>query len=85
MAYQSLYLSIFLSLLQNFPLQIPQLLFQTGSLNFVYMIRTTKCITENKTKVLRFILPFFLFIDFSISHSEEMNTEISIKDFSGTT
>ena len=53
-AYQSLYLSIFL-------LQISQLLFEPGSLNFVYMMRTTKCkklcFIENKTK--RFILPSF--------------------------
>ena len=70
---------------QNFLLQISQLLFQTGSLNFVYTMRTIKCITENKTNVLRFIFAFFFYFSlFSISHSEVMNMEISVKDFSGT-
>ena len=47
---------------------------------------TTKCITENKTKVLRFTFAFFFyFFPFSISHSKVMNIEIFIKDFSGTT
>ena len=61
-AYQSLYLSIFLSLLQNFLVQISQLFFETGSLNFVCMLRTIKCIAENKTKVLRFIFAFFFYV-----------------------
>ena len=60
-AYQSLYLSIFLFLLQNFLLQIYQLLFEPESLNFVYKLRTTKCITRNKTKVPRFIFAFFFY------------------------
>ena len=38
------------------------------SSNFVYRIRTTKCFTENKPKVLRFILHFFfIFIFFYLS------------------
>ena len=34
-------------------------------------VRTTKCITENKTKVLRFIFAFFY--PFSISHSNVLS------------
>ena len=50
------------------------------------MIRTSKCFTENKAKVLRIIFSlFFLFFPFSISHSKVMNMEIFVKDFSGTT
>ena len=61
-------------------------------------MRTTKCITENKTKVLRFIFAFFFyFYPFSISHYNliymeiffndfsVMNMESLVKDFSGTT
>ena len=47
------------------------------SLNLVYMMRTTKCRTENKTKVLRFIFAFFFYFLFSISQSDVMNSEIS--------
>ena len=47
------------------------------------MMRTSKCITENKAKDLRII--FALFFYFSISHSKVMNMEIFVKDFSGTT
>ena len=39
--------------------EISQLLFQTGSLNFVYTMRTNRCYIENKTKVLIFIFAFF--------------------------
>ena len=39
--------------------------------------------TENKTKVLRFILAFFFY--FPISHSYVMNIEFFVKDLSGTT
>ena len=46
---------------------------------------TIKCITENKTKVLRFIFAFFFYFFFSISHSKVINMEIFVKDFSGTT
>ena len=54
--------------------------------NSVYRIRTTKCITEIKIKVLRFIFAFFFyFLTFSISHSNIMNIEIFVKEFSGTT
>ena len=46
----------------------------------------TKCITENKTKVQRYMYAFaFFFFPFSISHSKVMNIEIFVKDFSGTT
>ena len=85
-AYQSLYSSIFLSLLYNFLLQISQLLFEPGSLNFVYMMRTTKCIIGKKTKELGFIFAlFFYFFPFSIFHSKVMDMEIFVKDISGTT
>ena len=43
-AYQSLYLSIFLSLQQKFLSQISQLVVEPGSLNFVYTVRMTKYI-----------------------------------------
>ena len=56
-----------------------------GGHNFVYTMRTTKCINVNKTKVLRFFLPSFSIFPFSISHSNVMNMQIFIKDFSGTT
>ena len=62
-AYQSLYLSIFLSL-TKFSVTDFSLLFELESLNFVYNMRTTKCNTENKTKVLRFIFPSFSIFSF---------------------
>ena len=40
---------------------------------------------NTETKVLRFILPSFLYFPFSISHFNVMNMEICVKDFSGTT
>ena len=43
-AYQFLYLSIFLSLQQKFLSQISQLLFESGSSNFVYTLRLAKYI-----------------------------------------
>ena len=43
-AYQSLYLSIFLSLQQQFLSQMPQLLLETESSEFIYTLRVTKCI-----------------------------------------
>ena len=43
-AYQFLYLSIFLSLQQNFLSQISQLLLEPGSSNFVYTLRVVKYI-----------------------------------------
>ena len=43
------------------------------------------CITENKTKVLRFIFVFFFyFFYFSFPLSSIMNMEIFVKDISGT-
>ena len=49
------------------------------SSNFVYMTRMTKCITENKTKVPRFILPTFSIFSFSISHSNKWIWKFSSK------
>ena len=55
------------------------------SSNVVYVMRTTMRDTEYKTKVLRFIFTFFfLYFPFSISHFKDMNMEICVKDFSGT-
>ena len=68
----------------NFSIISAQHLQVLESSNFVYTMRTTKCITINKTMVLRFIFVFFLFFPFSISHSKVMNIEIFLKDFSGT-
>ena len=48
-------------------------------------MRMTKNITYNKTNVPIFILPSFLFSPFSISHSNIMNMEISVSNFTGTT
>ena len=56
-AYQFLYLSIFLS--NKYAILSAQYLWVLQSSNFVYTIRTTKCINVNKTKVLRFIFAFF--------------------------
>ena len=53
--------------------------------NFVYIMRTTKYISENKTNVLRFIFVFFFCFPFSISQSNVMNMEIFVKDFTGNT
>ena len=48
-------------------------------------MRTTKCITVNKTKVLRIIFYFFfIFFSLFLSQSNVMNMEIFVKDFSGT-
>ena len=41
----------------------------------------SKCITENKTKVLRFIFAFFFIFSSSISHSNVMNMAIFVKKF----
>ena len=51
-AYHSLYLSIFLSLQQNFSSQNSQLILQPGSSNFVYTLRVAKYIVRKKTKIL---------------------------------
>ena len=54
--------------------------------NFVYTIRTTKCITENKTRVAIFIFALFLYFPPLLSVTPKlMNIEISVKDFSWTT
>ena len=55
-AYQSLYLSFFLSFQQFFHL------ISSASSNFVYTMRTTKWITGNKTKVLRLNFVFFFYV-----------------------
>ena len=86
MAYQSLYLSIFLSFQIFFHHISSASMSALESSNFVYTMRTTKCITENKTNMLRFTFAFFFyFFPFSISHSKVMNMEIFDKNFSGTT
>ena len=54
-AYQSLYLSIFLSLRLKFLSQISQVLFEPGSSNFVYILRVIKYIVQKKIKMLMFI------------------------------
>ena len=74
MAYQSLYLSIFLSFQQFFH-HISSASMSAPSLNFVYTMRTAKCITVNKTKVLRFIFAFFFNFSFFLSLTPEKNME----------
>ena len=71
MAFQSIYLSIFLSF-QHFFHLIAQHLLVLQSSNFAYTMRTTKCNTVNKTKVLRFILPSFSVLPFSSPIGELM-------------
>ena len=74
-AYQSFYLSI-----------SAQHLLVLESSNFVHRIKTTKCITENKPKVLRFFWHFFLFFFFlSLTPIYIMYMEIFVKDLSLTT
>ena len=58
-AYQSLYLSIFLSLQLKFLSQISQVLLEPWSSNFKYIFRVTKFIVQKKMKMLMFILPSF--------------------------
>ena len=57
--YQSLYLSIFLSLRLKFLSQISRVLLEPGSSNFIYILRVTKYIVQKKIKMLIFILPSF--------------------------
>ena len=54
MAYQSLNCPFFFLSNKIFCYKFLSFYFRQG-LKSVYMMRTTKCITENKTKVLRFI------------------------------
>ena len=82
-AYYFLYLSILLSLLSNFLLQISLLLWEPESSNFIYTLGVAKYIVGQKTKMLRFIFTFSL--HFSISHSNAIHREICVKDFSRTT
>ena len=58
-AYQTLYLFIYLPLQQNFLSQISQLLLKPGSSDFVYTLRVTTYIMVKKIKMLIFILPSF--------------------------
>ena len=58
-AYHFIYLSIFLSVLSNFLLQISRLLWKLESSNFLYTLRVAKYIVWQKTKILRFIFAFF--------------------------
>ena len=53
---QSHYLPIFLSPQQKFLSQVSQLLFETGSSNFVYTLRVAKSFVKKKIKVLIYVL-----------------------------
>ena len=85
MAYQSLYFSIFLSFQQFFHLISPASMSATV---FKYCIHDEDnqvyyC-KQNHDAEIYFCL-LFLFFLFSICHSNVMNMEIFVKDFSGTT
>ena len=49
------------------------------------MLRTIKCIAENKTKVLRYILPSFFMFPFFYLSLKGNEYENFCQDFSGTT
>ena len=67
-AYQSLYLFIFLSLQWKFLSQISQLLLEPVFSNFVYIFRMAKCTVSMEIKMLILILPsFFKFLFFLLS------------------
>ena len=85
-AYHFLYLSIFLSLLSNFLLQISRLLWEPESSNFLYTLRVAKYIMgqTNQDPEIYFYLLFPCLL-FSISHSNVIHREICVKDVSGTT
>ena len=69
-AYQSLYLFIFLSLQWKFLSQISQLLLEPVFSNFVYTFRKAKCTMQLEIKMLILILPpFSNFYIFSFFHS----------------
>ena len=74
MAYQSLYLSIFLSFQQFFH-HISSASMSATVFKFCIPMRTTKFITVSKTKVLRFIFAFFFNFSFFLSLTPEMNME----------
>ena len=63
-AYNSLYLSFFLSLQSKFLSQISQPLWEPESSNFVYILKVAKFIVGQKTKMLRFIFVFFFHFPF---------------------
>ena len=63
-AYKFLYFFNFSFSLTKFSITDFSASFWTGSLNFIYTMKTTKCITENKTKMLRFIFAFFFYFPF---------------------
>ena len=58
-------------------------IYESQSSNFLYILRVAKYIVGQKTKMMRFI--FTIFFHFSISHSNVIHREISVKDFSGIT
>ena len=68
MAYQSLYFVHFSFFPIFFSIISPQHVLVIESSNFIYTMKKTKCITVNKTKVLRFTFAFF-FLFFSIFRS----------------
>ena len=66
MAYQFLlfvHFSFFPTFFPSYQLSI----YKCQSSNFIYTMRTTKCITVNKTKVQRFIFAFFFYFFFFLS------------------
>ena len=85
MAYQSFYLSIFLSFLQFFHLissaSMSATVFKFCIHNEDNQVYNYK---QNQGAAICFYL-LFLFFLFSISHSNVMNMEIFVKDFLGTT
>ena len=64
------------------PISFFPIIFSKSS-NFVYTMRTTKCIAVNIPKVLRFIFAFFFYFSL-FSHSNVMNMKTFVEDFSGT-
>ena len=63
-AYRFLYLSIFPSLQSNFLLHISLLLWEPESSNFLYILRVSKYIVGQKTKMMRFIFTIFFHFSF---------------------
>ena len=68
-AYQSLYLLIFLSLQWKFLSQISQLLLEPMFSNFVYIVRMAKCTVQMEIKMLILILASFFKFSFFPSFS----------------
>ena len=68
-AYQSLYLFIFLSLQWKFLSQISQVLLEPVFSNFVYIFMMAKCTVQKEIKMLIIILPSFFKFSFFPSFS----------------